>query len=258
MPSILKAISVITALSTLKRLYYSLWAWLSLLLLSMSFASAQNASLTPITLSTTNDPRTPLYQQATQVLKVAFAELGYALHVVTLPNKRSLSWANTGKVDGELFRISDLDLSSLKNLEQVEQAIAVVDQSVVGKSHLSIDGWASMKNYTIAYERGTAFLDKNQARFKGVILVDDFHQAIELISMARADLTITSSATAERLLSISPITFADIKVHTPPLVEIKLHTYINKQLHPNLAKRLAHTLFNMKQDGRFEQLSQVH
>ncbi|MBD1581138.1 substrate-binding periplasmic protein [Pseudoalteromonas sp. S16_S37] len=241
----------------MKRLYYLVLAWLSLLFINIPQAYSQNVPLRPITLSTTNDPRTPLYQQATQVLNVALAELGYELTVVTLPNKRSLSWANLGKVDGELFRVSDLDLVSLPNLEQVEQAIAVVDQSVVGKDHIVVDGWPSMKDYTIAYERGTAFLDKNQARFKGVILVNDFHQAIELISMGRADITITSRATAARLLSVSPIMFADVKIHTPPLVEIKLHTYINKQLHPHLAKRLSHLLFKMKQDGRFEQLSQI-
>lgn len=241
----------------MKRLYYSVFAWLSLLFINMAQTNAHSAPLKPITLSTTNDSRTPLYQKATKVLHVALAELGYELTVLTLPNKRSLSWANLGKVDGELFRVSDLDLSSLPNLEQVEQAIAMIDQSVVGKDHIVVDGWSSMKNYTIAYERGTAFLDKNQSRFKGFILVDDFNQAIELIGMDRADITITSYATAERLLSVSPTMFADVKIHTPPLVEIKLHTYINKQLHPHLAKQLSHQLLKMKQDGRFKQLSQI-
>ncbi|CAH9055950.1 hypothetical protein PSECIP111951_01354 [Pseudoalteromonas holothuriae] len=220
-------------------------------------AGGKSVPLIPITLATTNDPRTPLYQKTNQVLNAALAELGFALTVVTLPNKRSLSWANLGKVDGKLFRISNLDLAKLPNLEQVTEAIAIVDQSVIGKEHIIVNGWQSMQSYTIAYERGTVFLDKNQARFKGVILVDDFHQAIQLISMDRADITVTSHATANRLLNLSPVKFSDIKIHTPPLVKIKLHTYINKTRHPNLAKQLAQILHTMKQDGRYQQLNQI-
>ncbi|WP_440055884.1 substrate-binding periplasmic protein [Pseudoalteromonas sp. T1lg65] len=229
--------------------------------LALTFCSkpaANTTALTPFTLSTTNDPRTPLYVQAKNVLSEAFEELGYDLFIITLPNKRSLSWANSGRVDGELFRVDSLDLTQLPNLVQVPEPIAIIDQSVIGNSDIKVNGWKSMKNLTIAYERGTAFLDKNQSRFKGIILVDDFEQAIELILAGRADITVTSKATAERLLKLTTNQSTTIRVHTPPLVEIRLHTYLNKDRHPNLAARLAETLKQMKADGRYQQLTQIH
>ncbi|ATC95601.1 substrate-binding periplasmic protein [Pseudoalteromonas tunicata] len=215
-------------------------------------------TLTPFTLATTNDPETPLYQQANQILTVALQELGFQLNIITLPNKRSLSWANIGKVDGELFRIKNLDLTIHPNLEQVSEAIAHTDQSVIGPKNLKVAGWPSMKNYTLAYERGTEFLNKNQAKFKAVILVNDFHQALELIHAGRADITITSRATAERFLNRTPSEYSDLIVHSPALIDIELHTYINKTLHPQLAFQLAAVLKQMKLDGRFDQLSQIN
>ncbi|CAM4094980.1 hypothetical protein PSBY109024_08795 [Pseudoalteromonas byunsanensis] len=162
-----------------------------------------------------------------------------------------------GKVDGELFRVSDLDLSIYPNLTRVNEPIATIDQSVIGKSDVVVNGWQSMKRYIIAYERGTAFLDKNQSRFKDVILVDDFDQAIELIMAGRADITVTSRATAQRLMHSSAQPYTEIKIHSPALVEIKLHTYINKPRHPELAHQLAEVLKAMKLDGRYQQLSSL-
>ncbi|WP_105169073.1 substrate-binding periplasmic protein [Pseudoalteromonas sp. T1lg23B] len=241
----------------MRKLYFLVVAFLSIHGFFSPVIKAQSETLTPFTLATTNDPRTPLYQKTVQVLHVALAELGYTLTVMTLPSKRSLSWANMGKVDGELFRVSDLDLSTYPNLTRVNEAIATIDQSVIGRANVVVNGWQSMKRYTIAYERGTAFLDKNQSRFKDVILVDDFDQAIELILAGRADITVTSKATAQRLMQSSARLFNEIKIHSPPLVEINLHTYINKQHHPELADQLADVLKAMKLDGRYQQLSQL-
>ncbi|MCF6436850.1 transporter substrate-binding domain-containing protein [Pseudoalteromonas sp. MMG022] len=241
----------------MKKLYCLVVVFICLHGLYSPAFGAQSKALKPLTLSTTNDPRTPLYQKTVQVLRVALAELGFTLNVITLPSKRSLSWSNMGKVDGELFRVSDLDLATYPNLIRVNEAIAVIDQSVIGKSGIVVNGWQSMQHYTIAYERGTAFLDKNQARFKGVILVDDFDQAIELIIAGRADITVTSRATAQRLMKNSPLSSHEIKIHNPPLVEVKLHTYINKQRHPELPHQLSQVLKAMKLDGRYDKLSQL-
>ncbi|NQZ81913.1 MAG: hypothetical protein HRT52_12940 [Colwellia sp.] len=51
---------------------------------------------TQLVLGTTNAFDTPLYQRAKRILTSSFAELGYTLTIKTLPNKRSLSWANAG------------------------------------------------------------------------------------------------------------------------------------------------------------------
>jgi len=213
--------------------------------------------LTNIVLGTTNASDTPLYQKAKRILTPSFAELGYTLTIKTLPNKRSLSWANEGLLDGDLFRVSHLDLKERPNLQRVNEPLFVIDQSVLSKKNILVNGWDSMKNFTIAYERGTTFIDKKQHKFKSVILANSSEQAIALVYQDRADVTITSRSTAKRILSKNNKFANNIKILRPPLVEITLHVYLNRKRHPELADKLSFLLKQMKQDGRFEHLLEL-
>jgi hypothetical protein len=77
-------------------------------------------SFPSIVLGTSNSADTLLYQNAKSILSVAFKKLGYRLEIKVLPNKRSLSWASHGIIDGELFRIKTLNLDNSPILQQVK------------------------------------------------------------------------------------------------------------------------------------------
>jgi hypothetical protein len=47
---------------------------------------------------------------------VAFKKLGYRLEIKALPNKKSLSWASHGVIDGKSFRIKALNLDDAPRL----------------------------------------------------------------------------------------------------------------------------------------------
>jgi len=205
-----------------------------------------------IVLSTTNHSDTPLYQQANKILSVALLKLGYRLTIKTLPNQRSLLWANNGITDGELFRVSTLNLKTLPNLLQVTEPLFTIDQSVLSKIEIDVDGWNSMKNYSIAYERGTKFIEENEDKFKHVYLVNRTEQAISMVFNDRADLTITSFSTATKFLRKNKAHAKSIKILQPPLARITLHVYLNKQRHEKLAKALSHVLKDMKKNGLFQ------
>ncbi|MCJ8321754.1 MAG: ABC transporter substrate-binding protein [Colwellia sp.] len=207
-----------------------------------------------IVLGTTNAIDTPLYQKAERILIHAFDQLNYDLLIEVLPSKRSLKWANSGRLDGELFRVSDLDLMTLSNLQKVEEPLFIIDQSVIGKKNIKVDGWKSMSKYVVAYERGTMFIEKNKDNFKSVILVNSFNQAASLIQSGRADITITSKDTADMFLASIKNNKEPLIVHKPPLVEIALHVYINKVNYPYLAEKLSSLLALMKRNGKFDAL----
>jgi len=212
------------------------------------------SQLIQITLGTTNSSDTSLYQKANSVLSVAFKQLGYHLVIKTLPNKRSLSWANYGVIDGDLFRVSELNLNKLPNLQKVSEALFTIDQSVLSKKDIKIEGWESMKNFSVAYERGTEFIENKKAMFKHVFLVNNTEQALAMVYTERADLTITSFSTATKFLENNK-KYADvIKVLEPPLVSITLHAYLNKNKPPNLADLLALKLKEMKKTGEFQRI----
>lgn len=220
-----------------------------------SLSKASEVKNMPIVLGTTNESTSPLYQKAKNILTPAFSALGFDLIIKTLPNKRSLLWANNGQIDGILFRISTLDLTEFNHLEQVSEPLFLIDQSVFSKKNILVNGWESMKDYVVAYERGTKFIEKNEDKFKGIILVDSFAQAIGLILNGRADMTITSLETGNKLLSENNEFSHVIQAQSPPLATILLHVYLNKVNHPQLAIKLQEVLSQMKQDGLFEQLT---
>jgi polar amino acid transport system substrate-binding protein len=217
-------------------------------------ASISQDSSPHITLGTNNHSDTPLYQQANKIMSVALQKLGYKLTIKTLPNQRSLLWANNGMTDGDLLRVSNLDLKNLSNLQKVIEPLFTIDQSVLSKKNIKVDGWNSMKNYTIAYERGTSFIKEKEDKFKQVYLVNRTEQAIAMVFNDRADLTITSFATATKFLRKNKEHAEIIKILQPPLVSITLHVYLNKQRHNQLAQTLSGVLKEMKKTGEFQQL----
>lgn len=230
---------------------------IKILFLCASVSAQQAFQVKEIILGTSNGEATPLYQKAERVLTAAFAELGYRLKIESLPNKRSLLWADNGKVDGDLFRVSDLDIKLFPSLVRVNEPLFVIDQSVIGKAGVQVDGWESMKSYILAYERGTKFIDANRDKFANIILVGNFEQALSLINSGRADITITSRETATRYLSLIGSKYTGFKIYRPPLTEIALHVYLNKERHPHLADKLSLVLQKMKIDGCFQALSET-
>jgi len=207
-----------------------------------------------ITLGTTNPSDTLLYQQGNKIMSIAFQKLGYRLTVKTLPNKRSLAWANSGLTDGDLFRVSELNLKNFPNLQQVTEDLFTIDQSVLSKKNIKVDGWDSMKNYSLAYERGTKFIEKKVNKFKHVHPVNRTEQAVAMVFNDRADLTITSLSTAAKLLQKNKKYAETIKILKPPLASIILHVYLNKQRHKKLAEALSVILKEMKRTGQFQKL----
>jgi len=117
-----------------------------------------------------------------------------------------------------------------------------------------VDGWQSMKNYSLAYERGTKFIEEKESKFKHVYLVSRTEQAVAMVFNDRADLTITSLSTATKLLQKNKRYAATIKVLKPPLATIILHVYLNKQRHRKLAEALSVVLKEMKRTGQFQEL----
>lgn len=225
---------------------------LSIFVVTWLFTAITLASENTLRLGTTNSPDTPLFQQAQRILSSALTQLGYKLVITPLPNKRSLFWANKGKIDGVLFRVNSLDLIKHSHLEQVKEPLFIIDQSVFSKKPIKVNGWSSMAEYVVAYERGTQFIEQNHDKFKKVILVDDLEQAMTLISDQRADLTVTSKATGQQFLAKHEKFSELVHVQKPPLVTIALHVYLNKPNHPNLASQLTKKLKEMKTSGEYQ------
>jgi len=79
------------------------------------------------------------------VLEEAYAQLDIKVEIIPLPGERALRTSNAGKVDGELFRIANIQ-KRYQNLVVVPTPINVLQGIAFSKKfHPPIQGWESLK-----------------------------------------------------------------------------------------------------------------
>ncbi len=201
-----------------------------------------------------NAPQTKLYKRAFALLTEALQRNQKRLVMKQLPGKRSLINVNLGFTDGDAFRVHDLNqANAYPNIVRVDEPIIVIDQSVWSKKDIKVDGWDSLRPYSIVYHRGTKFIRDHESIFKSVQIVNQMQSVFTILKIDRADITITSRETGYLCLRKFNLENSGIKVLSPPLLEINLHTYMHKS-HGTLAVELAESLRQMKQDGTYNRL----
>ncbi len=201
-----------------------------------------------------NAPDTKLFKRAFALLTEALKRNGRGLIMKRLPGKRSLINVNKGLTDGDAFRVHDLNQdNAYPGIVRVDEPIFILDQSVWSKKNIKVDGWESLRPYSIVYHRGTKFIRDHESIFKSVQIVNEMQSVFTVLKIDRADLTITSRETGMLCLKKFSLEDSGIKVQYPPLLEIALHTYLHKS-HAALAVELAGTLKQMKQDGTYNRL----
>lgn len=201
-----------------------------------------------------NNPETKLYKQALAILTEALNRSGYGVSLEHLPGARSLKWANGGILDGDAFRVADLNKSGkYPNLIRVDEPILTIDQSVWSKMDIKVEGLESLKNYSVVYDRGTRFIEEKEKSFKSIYAVEGMEQVFLALNMGRADITITSRETGQMYLKKLNMEDSGIKVLSPPLEVIQLYPYMNRK-HEQLVLLLARTLRSMKADGTYQKI----
>jgi polar amino acid transport system substrate-binding protein len=125
---------------------------------------------------------------------------------------------------------------------------------VLSKKEININGWESLSDYSIAYERGTKFIEAKEHYFKHKFLVNTTEQALAMVFTDRVNLTVTSVSTATKILNENPEYAQSINILQPPLTYITLHVYLNKNRQEKLANKLPLVLKKMKASGQFQDL----
>lgn len=227
-----------------------------ILVMPQGTAFAETMQEKTVRFGTINGPDTLLYKKAEVLLAEAFKRNGYDFSLECLPGKRSLLWVKKGILDGDALRVPDMNKSGeYPGLVMVEESLITIDQSVWSKLDIKVDGWDSLKDYRIVYQRGTKFIDEKKEIFKSYQIIDNMFSVFKILKKGRADLTITSRDTGAMCLKKLNMENSGIKVLYPPLKEIVLYPYMNAEKHLDLSLRLARTLRAMKEDGTYDRLS---
>lgn len=187
---------------------------------------------------------------ADEVLTEAFRRIGYQLETVQLPAERALINANRGIDDGDLLRVAGLQ-KKYPNLIQVPEKIMAMDLVLFTKNNPSfyVDGWQSIKSYSIAIISGWKIMETNFGQFGDqieIIKTDNIEQSLSLLMKDRVDFIAYSRWSGLAYLKEQGIN--GVSLLSPPLVSPAFYTYLHKK-HKNIVPELATAIRQMKYDG---------
>lgn len=181
----------------------------------------------------------------------AMRRIGIELETVRLPAERALINANAGIDDGDLLRISGLQ-ASYPNLLQVPEKIIDLEFVVFTRqARFPVNGWSSLKPYTVAIITGWKILERNITDVAGITKVKTPDQLFMLLLKDRIETIVYSRWVG--LGYIKQHRLQGIKVLEPPLARRRMYVYLHKK-HRRLVPKLAAALREVKADGTYRRI----
>ena len=181
-----------------------------------------------------------------RVLKVAYSRLGIEMVVKNLPAQRAIHEANTGIVDGELYRIKNVHLK-YKNLIMIPIPIGIMEGIAITRQiKPPISGWEDLSPYRICIRNGVKFAEAGTRQFE-VRAVNSNRQLFGMLGKDRCDAIIIARLTSIPL-ALDFIKKQKIQIHQSLLQVYPLYHYVHKK-NVKLVPKLIEVLKNMQEEG---------
>lgn len=190
-------------------------------------------------------PVDPISDISARVLVKAYQRIGIEIKPIELPAERSLINSNNGSLDGEVNRIKGID-RKYKNLLMVPIPVNSFEGVVFTKNYsFSVEGWGSLKPYTIAIRTGAKFAEKGTSGMR-VYKFTTYDKVFELIAKDRYDVCVSSRVVG--FYQINKQNLVGIRVLEPPLERFHLYHYLHKK-HKELVPKISASLKRMAAEG---------
>lgn len=192
------------------------------------------------------DPATSI---AERVVTEAYRRLGMKVVVHKIPGERSLRSANSGDMDGELYRKLGMD-REYPNLVIVPVPLLTYEIVIftLGTSFV-VHGWDSLRPYTIGHVKSIKIVEQNTQGMR-VEVAATLRQAFLKMTLGRSDLVVANHASG--LAALKELNLQDtVKVLSPPLATFPVFHYLNKK-HAALVPQLTTVLQQMQKDKTIE------
>ena len=187
-----------------------------------------------------------------QVLREAYAEIGYELEIVRTSNARSLMLANQGRTDGEVSRVQGIE-NEFSNLVRVPVTVNILDVRAFSKSPaVKVVNWEGLKGYRLICVKGSKLVERNLAsREIECYFVTQFAQAINMLNAGRGDIAILPEVNG--LQAIKHLNLPGIGMTESSLHRAGLYHYLNIK-HQGLVAKINSALQRMQARGRIKQI----
>ncbi len=213
------------------------------LALGISLAVISTSYAQTIVLSTIEGSATPI---AEKVMIEAYKRIGKTIEIKKFPAERSLQVANSGEVDGDLYRKKDIN-RTYPNLIVVPVPIVSVDIMVFAKGKkLAVKGWKSLLPYKVGYRIGIKVIENNLVKGTKAEAEPTLDQLFKKLEGGRHDVAVETKLSG--LETISKLGLKDIIMLEPPLIKSPLFHCLNVK-NKNLVGPLTAALKQMEKEG---------
>ncbi|WP_020405607.1 substrate-binding periplasmic protein [Hahella ganghwensis] len=189
----------------------------------------------------------PITHISIDIMTDAYRRLGITMKVLPQPGERALITANSGLIDGELFRIKGMD-DIYKNLIRVPVAIAEIEIVAFARkeSPISVSGWASLTPFKVGYNRGVKVIEDNLLPSTHVEPANTVENAMKMLEAGRTDIAIDGLINGLKI--INDLGFKDLLPIEPPLEVIHGFHYLHTK-NRHMLKPLTKILRDMEKEG---------
>ena len=187
-----------------------------------------------------------------KVIQEAYQLIDLDVDIIRYPNMRSLMKSNSGEVDGELSRISNIN-QKFKNLLQVPVEINYIDgYAFSAKKNLQVLDWESLRDFELVCVRGLLFVEKNlSSRNMQCYPVSTYSQAIDLLQKGRFDITVLPEITGLSIIKKNQA--KDVYIQGNRLIRVDLYHYLHKK-NKHILPKISAILHKMQTSGRIEEI----
>jgi polar amino acid transport system substrate-binding protein len=208
-------------------------------------AFGQIASAREVVISTFERP-SRIVSTVEIIIKEAYRRLGHQLQVVKLPGERSLLFASTGEVDGDLFRVGKID-REYKNLIKVPVNLLTLEVVVFTRDRVfPVTGWNSLIPYTVGYRRGVKAVEYHLNEQIKTISAATYVPVFRMLEAGRCDVVVSSRASGNEAIDV--LSLKGISALDPPLIKESMYHYLHVK-NKDLIAPLTKVLTQMEREG---------
>jgi len=215
-----------------RRLMMGLWYCL---IAVMTIVAPYSYAQTALKIST-NQSR--LSQHISPLVTLAYQSINQPISITYMPSYRSLKLANQGVMDGELYRIADIN-KRYPNLIIVPVPLYYIKLTAYAKSDtIKIDGWRSLSTYHLGIIRGIELVNKHTISMHRTI-ADSHSQLFNMLQNDRIQIALSASYSAAPI--IDALKDSEIKALKPAILSFPVYHFVhkkNRHLIPALTKAL--------------------
>ncbi len=200
----------------------------------------------------------PMGVIASRILTIAYDKIGVTIETKELPSERSLRHADSGKIDGELFRGENaITPETAPNLVKIPVPIAYGQLVVFTKDkNFEVTGWDSLAPYKIGTLIGLKEAEVNTSGMTVEKSVEP-DALFKKLDAGRNDVLVLPRDLG--LMIIKQLNLPGgkaVRILEPPLQEDKLYHYLNKK-HQTLIPEITRILQQMEADGEIQRIREA-